>query len=138
MIELVRTAWLALTVYAALGVLFAGAFHWRGLARLDAGVQGAGWVFRLLITPGIAALWPLLAVRWLRFTRGASFLGGQDAPVSPRRLRATHRLAWKALVVLVPLLLGIALLTRPKEIEGSKLPAQASEPKPALNVKPPH
>ena len=131
MIELVRTAWLALAIYAALGVLFAGAFHWRGLARLDAGTQGAGWGFRLLITPGVVALWPLLALRWLRFTHGVSFLGGPDAPVSPRRLRATHGLAWKALVVLVPLLIAVALLTRPKEIESSKLKAQTSEMKPA-------
>ena len=127
MIELVRAAWLVLVVYLALGLRFAIAFQWQGLAALDAGAQGAGWGFRLLITPGLVALWPLLSLRARRARYGGSFLGGQDAPVSPRRLRATHSLTWKALAVLGPLIIGAALLSRPGEIQSSKLKIQKEE-----------
>ncbi|HTH49329.1 MAG TPA: hypothetical protein VMB21_17565 [Candidatus Limnocylindria bacterium] len=129
MIELVRAGWLVLAVYLALGLRFALAFQWRGLAELDAGTHGAGWGFRLLITPGLVALWPLLSLRARRARHGDSFLGGQDRPVSPHRLRATQALAWKALAVLGPLIVGAALLTRPGEIQSSKLKVQKEEPK---------
>jgi hypothetical protein len=32
--------------------------------RIDPMARGAGWGFRLLITPGAALFWPLLLVRW--------------------------------------------------------------------------
>ena len=130
MIELVRAGWLVLVVYLALGLRFAITFQWRGLTALDAGAHGAGWGFRLLITPGLIVLWPLLSLRARRANHGGSFLGGQEAPVSPRRLRATHALAWKALAVLGPLIVGAALLSRPAEIQSSKLKVQKAELKP--------
>ncbi len=63
----------ALIVYAALGLVFALCFVTRGVERLDPSAKGAGVGFRLLILPGAAALWPLLAWRWLR--------GAQAPPV---------------------------------------------------------
>lgn len=57
---------LAAGVYAAVGLAFAVAFAARGAARLDAGARNAPLGFRILILPGAAALWPLLALRWLR------------------------------------------------------------------------
>jgi hypothetical protein len=56
----------ALTLYAAVGVVFAIAFVARGISRIDAHAAGAGLAFRLIVFPGIAALWPLLLSRWLR------------------------------------------------------------------------
>jgi len=51
--------------YALLGVVFAAAFHWRGLAAVDSGAAAHGTRgFRVVITPGVVALWPLLLVRW--------------------------------------------------------------------------
>jgi hypothetical protein len=55
----------ALGAYAAIGVLFAGAFLTRGIERLDPGAHGSGWGFRLIVLPGVVALWPLLLQRWL-------------------------------------------------------------------------
>lgn len=52
--------------YLALGVLFAPAFAWRGAGRLDAAAREGSLGFRLLILPGSAALWPLLAWLWWR------------------------------------------------------------------------
>lgn len=56
----------AAAVYCAIGALFAPAFAWRGAGRLDPAAAGGSWGFRLLILPGSAALWPLLAWLWWR------------------------------------------------------------------------
>ena len=56
----------ALLVYAALGALFAIAFVARGVSRMDGQAAGAGLGFRLIILPGVAALWPVLLHRWIR------------------------------------------------------------------------
>jgi hypothetical protein len=50
--------------YAALGALFAITFLTVGIARIDHEAKGAGRGFRLIIVPGVIALWPLLAYRW--------------------------------------------------------------------------
>jgi hypothetical protein len=65
----------ALLAYAALGVLFAIPFAWRGVQRIDPAAAGATLGFRLAILPGAAALWPYLAWRWLR---------GRQRPPLPR------------------------------------------------------
>ena len=56
---------LLLTVYVACGLAFAPFFVWRGVGRIDPGAKSAGLGFRLLILPGVAALWPVLLRRWL-------------------------------------------------------------------------
>ncbi|RIK93471.1 MAG: hypothetical protein DCC71_23995 [Proteobacteria bacterium] len=61
-----------LALHAAAGALFAVAFHWRGLARLDAAAAEGSVGFRLLVTPGVIALWPLLARRWWAAARGGA------------------------------------------------------------------
>ena len=53
-------------LYAAAGLLFAIAFLPRGILRLDERLHGSPYTVRLLILPGVAALWPLFAWRWLR------------------------------------------------------------------------
>ena len=60
--------WL-LSSYVAAGLLFAPLFVTRGAARIDPSVQQSTWGFRLMIVPGVMALWPLLALRWLRGVR---------------------------------------------------------------------
>lgn len=56
----------ALTLYAAVGVVFAIAFVARGVSRIDAQAFGASLGFRLIILPGVTALWPFLLNRWIR------------------------------------------------------------------------
>jgi hypothetical protein len=55
-----------LTWYAAAGVVFGIAFVARGVSRVDEHAAGAGLGFRLIILPGVAALWPVLLRRWIR------------------------------------------------------------------------
>ena len=53
-------------IYAAVGLVFAIAFVWKGVGKIDpAAVEGTTG-FRLLIIPGTIALWPILARRWLQ------------------------------------------------------------------------
>jgi hypothetical protein len=52
--------------YAAAGVVFAVVFVARGVSRVDEHAAGAGLGFRLIIFPGVAALWPFLLSRWMR------------------------------------------------------------------------
>ncbi|HEX9800487.1 MAG TPA: hypothetical protein VGC00_10015 [Thermoanaerobaculia bacterium] len=60
--------WLVLAagVYAAAGLVFALAFVARGVERVDPAARGATLGFRLIVLPGVVALWPLLARRWWR------------------------------------------------------------------------
>lgn len=56
----------ALALYAGIGLVFGVAFVSYGVSRLDVEARGAGLGFRLIILPGVAALWPLLLYRWMR------------------------------------------------------------------------
>jgi len=56
-------------LYALLGVGFAFAFVWKGVARVDPAARDGTLGFRLLIVPASAALWPWLLVRWIRAGR---------------------------------------------------------------------
>jgi hypothetical protein len=60
-----RLLLLVLGVYVTLGLLFAIAFIVFGVQRIDPVARGTGIGFRLLILPGVAAFWPLLARRWM-------------------------------------------------------------------------
>ena len=73
-----------LAAYAGVGLLFAPLFVLRGVDRADPSARGASWGFRLLIIPGVVALWPYLGMRWLR---------GAHAP--PEEVN-THRVAARA------------------------------------------
>ena len=71
-------------LYVLAGVLFAALFLPRAVARLDPRVADAPRTLKLLILPGVATLWPVLAWRW--FT-------GAPAPVerNPHRTKAASR-----------------------------------------------
>lgn len=60
------------TIYAAAGLLFGLAFVAWGVTRVDPAAKGSRWTFRLLILPGAAMLWPLMAARWWGRTRAAA------------------------------------------------------------------
>ena len=54
-----------LTIYALVGVVFALAFVWRGIGRIDSVAAEGTLGFKILVFPGCVALWPLLAARWM-------------------------------------------------------------------------
>ena len=55
----------ALGVYAGLGLLFAIPFVLRGVGSVDPVAREGTRGFRLLILPGVVALWPIFARRLL-------------------------------------------------------------------------
>jgi hypothetical protein len=59
----------ALTAYAAVGFAFALAFVSIGIQRVDSVAEHAPLGFRIIILPGVTALWPLLLVRWWKGSR---------------------------------------------------------------------
>ena len=64
-LEIAQVVVAAFETYALAGVGFALIFLPRAVARLDPRVAGAPKTLRLLIMPGIVALWPLFAWRWI-------------------------------------------------------------------------
>ncbi len=75
----VRVVLTVMAAYAAIGLIFGLVFISAGLARIDSQAKGAGWGFRLLILPGVAAFWPLLLRRWMN----ASGDKASDPPIAP-------------------------------------------------------
>jgi len=55
--------------WVALGSLVWLAFATYGGPRSVPGVKGSSPLFRLMILPGVALLWPLVLVRWLHWSR---------------------------------------------------------------------
>ena len=66
-------------LYALAGLVFAVPFLVRGVEAIDPASRGSGWGFRVIVLPGVVALWPFLLRRWLS---GAS---------APRSERNAHR-----------------------------------------------
>ena len=64
-LEVAQAVVAAFEVYALAGVGFALIFLPRAVARLDPRVAGAPRTLRVLILPGVVALWPLFARRWI-------------------------------------------------------------------------
>ena len=64
-LEIAQFVVAAFEAYAFAGVGFALMFLPRAVARLDPRVAGAPKALRLLILPGVVALWPLFAWRWM-------------------------------------------------------------------------
>ena len=83
-IEIARVIVALFEWYAVAGLVFALMFLPRGVARLDPRVAGAPRTLRLLILPGVATLWPVLAWRWH---------AGAPAPIerNPHRAKAGSR-----------------------------------------------
>ncbi|MEM9293665.1 MAG: hypothetical protein AAGD01_18440 [Acidobacteriota bacterium] len=101
-----------LWLYLAVGALFALLFQFRGLVQVDSGVEDSSLWTRLLITPGIVALWPLMARKWARARHGESGEGAAEAPVTARGLRLLHRrLVW--ILPLAAIVAALAISQRP-------------------------
>jgi hypothetical protein len=63
--------WIVLTAgaYLAGGAVFGCVCLVRGLHRLDDAAKAMPWPARLLVLPGLVALWPLMLAKWLRHSQ---------------------------------------------------------------------
>ncbi len=107
-----------LAFYLGAGLGWAVWFHFKGLRRVDPGIEGAGFLFRMFITPGLVALWPLMAARCLGPAGNREILGGSDSPVPARALRSIHFRLVQLLLLFIPLALGLAVTLRPSSGPG--------------------
>jgi hypothetical protein len=52
-------------VYAAAGLVFAIPFVLRGVNSVDSAASTSGIAFRMIILPGVVALWPVMLKKWM-------------------------------------------------------------------------
>jgi hypothetical protein len=57
---------IAFGAYLLCGLVFAIPFALVGVGKIDPHARHGSWGFRLLIIPGTAFLWPVLAHRWVK------------------------------------------------------------------------
>ena len=83
-VELAQVVVALFELYALAGVVFAVLFLPRAVTRMDQRVAGSPRALRLVILPGVAALWPLFARRWIT---------GAHEPIekNPHRAKAVAR-----------------------------------------------
>lgn len=55
------------TIYLAIGIVVGVAFLFLGIDRVDPAARGS-YAFRPLLLPGLALLWPFVAIRWYRLS----------------------------------------------------------------------
>lgn len=84
-LEIAQLAVGVFEAYASTGLGFAMLFLPRAVARLDRRVADAPTTLRLLILPGVVALWPLFAWRWLTSA-------GEPIERNPHRAKARQSL----------------------------------------------
>ncbi len=119
--------------YAIAGLAFAIPFVTSWAARLDPKARDGSFGFRLVILPGTVAFWPVLVPKLLRAGQSSIALPDPARPVAPPVQRLIHGVAIVALSVVLPLVCGVALFTRP----GEQLPlARGLHPAPLPTVVP--
>ncbi|MFK7946562.1 MAG: hypothetical protein AB8G11_03145 [Saprospiraceae bacterium] len=53
-------------IYLVLGFLFSLVFIWKGLHKVDEGVNGSSFFFKVLIFPGMIVFWVLFLKKWIK------------------------------------------------------------------------
>jgi hypothetical protein len=66
MVTIVTILFYILGIYILAGFLFAVVFLFKGIEKVDVSAHGATWGFKLIIIPGVVALWPVLLNKWIK------------------------------------------------------------------------
>lgn len=111
---------IVVAVYLAVGGVLLLPFHLLALPRLDSAARGASWGFRIVISPGLIALWPLVLLRVARGTAAPH----PESTMRMQRLRLVQRAT-------VPAVIGIAALAVFAAVAGRGQKAIVSNVPPA-------
>lgn len=57
---------IAIAVYLFAGIVFTIFFQAKGLSKIDEGVHGSSWGFRIIIIPGCILFWMVLLKKWMK------------------------------------------------------------------------
>jgi hypothetical protein len=68
-VNVVQGALIALATYVVIGLVVAVPFVSFGIGRVDPAAKTAPWSFRVLVLPGVIAMWPFVLSRWLSSRR---------------------------------------------------------------------
>jgi len=63
-VNVVEGALVALAIYLAIGCFVAVPFLVFGIGRVDPAAKAAPFTFRVLVLPGVVAMWPFVLRRW--------------------------------------------------------------------------
>lgn len=91
--------------YVVVGVVVAVLFFTRWLKDFDPSAKDGSGGFRVLVTPGIIALWPLIVMK-------VFMIGKQAEGDGAETLRSNHRIAFILIAILGTLLFAAALAWR--------------------------
>ncbi len=91
-------------VYLAIGIVVSLYIHSGPIRKFDSGVEGAGIFFRIIITPGMIALWPFVLRRHLQIKAGNEAPPDSDKPVPAMKLRARHGKYVTLIGILIPVM----------------------------------
>lgn len=91
--------------YVLIGVVVAVLFFTRWLKDFDPSAKDGSGGFRVLVTPGIIALWPLIVMKVFMIGKRAEGDGAET-------LRRKHRIAFILIAILGTLLFAAALAWR--------------------------
>ena len=114
-------------VHVACGLLVAVLFLVRWRKTFDPSAAHGSWGFRVLVVPGIVALWPLILLKVRAVARGGSAQGPAETPVGQGTLRRNHGFACIALAILGPLLFAVALIWRAPRLEDTPVVEAATK-----------
>ncbi len=56
----------AIALYLVAGIIFTIIFQLKGLSKIDEGVHGSSWGFRIIIIPGCIVFWTILLRKWIK------------------------------------------------------------------------
>lgn len=62
--QIISTILLIVLIYVVLGILFSIVFIWKGLSKVDHGVEDSGKLFKFMIFPGLVTFWPMFLLKW--------------------------------------------------------------------------
>jgi len=64
--SIVTSLFSILGIYLLLGAIFSIFFLWKGIGKVDAGTNGSGLVFKLMLFPAMTVFWVIFLRKWLK------------------------------------------------------------------------
>jgi tellurite resistance protein TehA-like permease len=114
--------WYVFVAYVLLGIVVAVYIHFFALHLLDDSANGGSIGFRILVTPGIIGLWPIVLSKANDVKKDIKVGSDPNSPFSARQIRSGQKVLIQFLTVIILVLLATALIKRPEPYPSSVPP----------------